>query len=151
MAWIQGVYSKNDLTKRLQTIGSEKQLSKNLWRGLLVALNLVSVVLIVQQYDLNRLRQYFTNWTLLVTILYLLVAITASGSKSLGLLAFHHILFETALLMNIVVVTVYWSCLHTDSRRECEGNSWKILNCYWAHIVPFASILANFYFTDVVV
>lgn len=34
---------------------------------------------------------------------------------------------------------------------DCEGDQWKIVNVYWAHIVPCFSVAANFAMTDVVI
>jgi hypothetical protein len=65
---------------------------------------------------------YFTNWTLLVTVLYLGLAIASTNTRSLSLLAFHHIWFEISLMMNIIVVTVFWSTLYNDAILECDGN-----------------------------
>jgi hypothetical protein len=59
-------------------------------------------------------------------------------------------LFEVSLIMNIVVVTVYWSLLHQESISDCGGDPLKILNVYWAHIVPGFSVAVNFAMTDVV-
>ena len=52
--------------------------------------------------------------------------------------------------MNIVVVTVYWSLLHNDALLEAAGNTGKIINCYWVHLMPGFSIMANFAMTHVV-
>ncbi len=53
--------------------------------------------------------------------------------------------------MNIVVVSVYWSMLHQASIDDCEGNLLKIINVYWAHLVPCFSVAVNFAMTDVVI
>ena len=53
--------------------------------------------------------------------------------------------------MNIVVVTVYWSMLHKESIEDCKGDIWKIINVYWAHLVPGFSVASNFAMTDVVI
>jgi len=52
--------------------------------------------------------------------------------------------------MNFVVVVVYWTSLHDDSLAEAGGNMGKIINCYWAHLVPCFSVWANFAMTDIV-
>ena len=59
-------------------------------------------------------------------------------------------LFEVSLIMNIVVVSVYWSMLHKESIDDCKGDIKKIINVYWAHLVPGFSVAANFAMTDVV-
>ena len=93
---------------------------------------------------------FFTNWTLLVTCIYLAIAIAASKYQTYGLLAWHHIMFEVSLIMNIVVVSIYWSILHEESVLDCGGDPLKIINVYWAHIIPCFSVATNFGLTDVV-
>ena len=94
---------------------------------------------------------FFTNWTLLVTIVFLAVAIAAQKSESYSLLAIHHLLFEISFVMNIVVVSVYWSTLHHDSLKEAAGSIGRTINCYWAHIVPCLTVSINFAMSDVVI
>ena len=50
--------------------------------------------------------------------------------------------------MNFVVVSIYWSTLHDDSLKEAGGNIGKIINCYWAHLIPGFSIAFNFAISD---
>ena len=59
-------------------------------------------------------------------------------------------MFEVSLIMNIVVVSIYWSILHQESILDCKGDPLKIFNVYWAHIIPCFSVAVNFAFTDVV-
>ena len=53
-------------------------------------------------------------------------------------------------MMNIVVVSVYWSILHESSLADCQGDKYKIFNVYWVHILPGFSVASNFALTDVV-
>ena len=53
--------------------------------------------------------------------------------------------------MNIVVVVVYWSMLHQEAIDDCEGDILRIINVYWAHLVPGFSVATNFAMTDVVI
>lgn len=87
----------------------------------------------------------------MVTAIYFGIAIVASLKKSLGWLALHHIFFELSFVMNIVVVTVYWTCLHEDSLREARRHLGKIINCYLAHILPCFTIMLNFAITNVII
>ena len=86
-----------------------------------------------------------------MTAIYLLVAIAASFYQYPKLLAWHHLLFEVSFIMNIVVVSVYWSMLHKESIEDCKGDLKKIINVYWAHLVPGFSVVTNFALTDVVI
>lgn len=82
----------------------------------------------------------FTNWTLLVTTISLLLTIYASGHPQhfsqtrlekktktldqpdfdssaetcLRIQAAHHMLYTLAIMMNVVVMSVYWTLLHKD-------------------------------------
>lgn len=136
-------YTKEDLTANVQSFTKETTIN-NIVRFVLCAVNLANVWFICHLYEPGRLVMFFTNWTLLVTILYLAIAIPASSSKRMGLLALHHILFEVSFMMNLIVVTVFWSVIYRDSIEECKGHEGKILNVYWAHIVPGVSVLINF-------
>ena len=59
-------------------------------------------------------------------------------------------MFEVSLIMNIVVVSIFWSILYNESIIDCEGDPLKIFNVYWAHIIPCFSVTANFSLTNVV-
>ena len=150
MGWLSYLYTVDDLTHKLQSFKNENS-SQNLLRLVLLLINLGNVVFIVYIYNLHRLTMFFTNWTLVTTAIYLGVAIAASRYKTLKLLAWHHLLFEVSFIMNIVVVTVYWSMLHKESLADCQNDPYKIVNVYWAHIMPGFSIAANFAMTDVVI
>jgi hypothetical protein len=79
---------------------------------MLLLLNVNNVLFIIYIYGVGRLSLYFTNWTLLVTCVYLSVATFISDKSSYTMLATHHMLFEVSFVMNVVVVCVYWSILH---------------------------------------
>ncbi len=79
---------------------------------MLLLLNVNNVLFIIYIYGVGRLSLYFTNWTLLVTCVYLSVATFISDKSSYTMLAIHHMLFEVSFVMNVVVVCVYWSILH---------------------------------------
>ena len=52
--------------------------------------------------------------------------------------------------MNLIVVVVYWSCLHEESLKEANGNLGKIINCYVAHLLPGMSVVINYKMSDLV-
>ena len=58
----------------------------------------------------------FTNCNLLMTLAHQLLVIKAASDKRInkrpGLLAAVHITFEAALIMNIIMVSVYWTIIH---------------------------------------
>ena len=66
----------------------------------------------------NQLH-YMTNWTLVTTILFLLIQLVAETSASSNrnsqahFLAFIHITFECAVVFNMVVVLTYWGIIHS--------------------------------------
>jgi hypothetical protein len=120
-------------------------------RVILLGINLLNVWYIIHLYEAYRLMMFFTNWTLLVTSFYFVLAIFAVRSRSLSLLATHHVIFEISFMMNIIVVVVFWSILYEEAIEQCEGHAGKIINVYTAHIVPGVSVFINFLITDVVV
>ena len=137
------IYENKDLTRRLQSFKKDTKIHR-LLRIMLLLLNLNNVLFIIYVYGLGRLSLYFTNWTLLMTCIYLGVATVVSDKSSYTALAIHHILFEISLVMNVVVVCIYWSILHEESLLEAKGNILKIANCYWAHLGPAFSVWFNF-------
>lgn len=121
-------------------------------RILLLAANLFNVLLICYIYYPYRLIQFFTNLTLLATVVYLAIAVCAHyRNKWLTILALHHVWFEVMFMMNIIVVSVFWSSLYFEAILECEGDPIKILNVYYAHICPGVSALLCFMITDVTI
>jgi len=79
----------------------------------LLAANLTNIALTVSIYGPAELIHFLSNWAVCVTSLYLAVAIAARQYyQNFSLLAWHHMLFELSLIMNIVVVTVFWSILY---------------------------------------
>lgn len=143
-------YSKEDLTSNVQSFKQETLLNL-IVRLVLLVINLFNVWLIVELYEAYRLMMFFTNWTLLITCCYLLIAIFAARTESMSLLALHHVIFEISFMMNLIVVTVFWSILYDEAIEQCEGDEGKIINVYLAHIGPGVSALINFLLTDVVV
>lgn len=138
------------ISKRQNFNASNEPLWKNVIRFVLLSLNVYNVGLIVSIYNWHRLMMFFTNWTLLVTTLYLAVAIIASRTRSLSVLASHHILFEISFMMNFITCSVFWAVLFDEAMEDCHGDEWQIFNLYFAHIVPGMSALINFALTDVV-
>jgi len=75
----------------------------------------------------------------------MIVSIYALRPKSsTSLLALHHILFSFSLVMNIVVVIIYWPFLFwTDiNRPETKASTFRFINCILTHSVP---VLASYY------
>jgi hypothetical protein len=61
----------------------------------------------------------FTNWTLIVTTLSLSASIVAclddkEFKRDREKMAIHHLLYTLAIMMNFVVMTVYWTLLHKE-------------------------------------
>lgn len=94
---------------------------------------------------------YLTHITVLLTNLYFLVAIICSQSpkRSLGWLAAHHLLFELTLIANLIVVSVYWTCLHQGQLEFYRGRPLNIFQLYWAHIAPGFYVAVNAWCSDV--
>jgi len=144
------VYSKEDLTRNVQSFKNEST-TKLIVRLALLAVNLFNVWYVIHLYEPYRLMMFFTNWTLLITCLYFMLVILAANTKRMGLLALHHIIFEISFMMNLIVVTVFWTVIYKDALAECNGHQGKINNVYLAHIGPGVSVLINWLQTDVVI
>jgi len=75
--WWSYIYTKDDLTFILQSFKNESKVT-NLFRIALMLANLNNILLIVYLYNFHRLLKFFTNWTIIVTVIYFGFAITAS-------------------------------------------------------------------------
>ena len=53
------------------------------------------------------------------------------------------------LIMNIVVVSVFWTLLADVAFKKYQGDTLKIVNAYWTHTVPALTVLINFALSDV--
>ncbi len=96
---------------------------------------------------------FFTNWALVLTIVYLPVSVLASsGSPSMNLIAWHHILFSASLFSNIVVTTIYWPLLHSTyiAREEIATNPIRLAVAYGMHSIPILGSIYNFRTIDAV-
>ena len=96
---------------------------------------------------------FFTNWALVLTIVYLPVSVLASnGSQNMNLLAWHHILFSASLFSNIVVTTIYWPLLHRTyiAREEIATNPIRLAVAYGMHSIPILGSIYNFRTIDAV-
>jgi hypothetical protein len=115
------VYSQDDLTREAQYFGHEGKWH-NVIRFLLLLLNVGNIAFIVHIYNFHRLIMFFTNWTVCMTVVYFLIAIPASRTRSLLLLAMHHVCFEIMFMMNFIVVVVFWSLLYNEAIKDCKGD-----------------------------
>lgn len=123
-----------------------------------MAMLLVNWVMVASLYDLATIVCYFTNWGLLVTTAWVALSIrcardTQAYTKRPGLLALHHITFEIAVIMNLVIMVVYWPILHETVIKWCyeRGEMGKVAHNHFVHIFPFFAVVLNFLFTDVVI
>ena len=117
---------------------------------LILTANLINIALIVHIYGPMELTYFFSNWAVCVNCIFFGIAIAASKYQlNFSLLAWHHMLFELSLIMNFIVVTVFWSVLAEGAFKKYQGNFMKILNSYWTHIVPALSVDINFTISDV--
>ena len=70
----------------------------------------------------------------------------------LSLLAFHHLLFEMSFVMNIIVMTIYWSTLHEERMQKPDvADPLARFAVYFSHSAPFIFSCLNFGITDVVI
>lgn len=92
-------------------------------RMILVPLIMTPYLTSFMYWDYHYFLIPFTNWTLIITTIYILTSTFASFNKSIwqwskAFQAFHHILYTLALMCNFVVMSVYWTILHKDQMRE---------------------------------
>lgn len=112
-----------------------------------------TVFMAVYLFAWSSLYRFFTNWTSEATSILILLTIKCSNDKNFankpGLLAFLHILFEITMTMNFVVVTMYWTLIHSKEIVKVQGETMKIIHMWLVHILPALAWIINFYLTDV--
>ena len=80
---------------------------------------------------LVNLIYYFTNWTLIISIISVGMSIRAVNDsenfpKSMHNLALHHLLYTVAIGFNLVTVCVYWTLIHKENMVVLKGQNDKI-------------------------
>ena len=119
--WWSAFYSYDELTHSLQDFRKDTTLTKFL-RILFCGSSLTLIVLYLQFRELTWMLLFFTNWTTWATFFFFSTAVAIQHSKtpSPTWLAIHHILFQTSIVMNILVVIVYWPLLYTLDMNRPE-------------------------------
>jgi len=70
-------------------------------------------------------------------------------ASNFGRMGAIHLLFEMALMMNIVTMSVYWSILHTEDIKQYMDHTYKWAHMYNVHIIPSLALLLNFISLDI--
>ena len=122
--------------------------------GILVA----DIAFVIQSFGPHRLVQFFTNWTLIVTVVsltlsYILHQMGASSKTWLSVLALHHLLFEMTALFNCITTTVYWGMLHEETMVSPEYRDFpdRQVHNYFVHAVPGIFLFINWLISDVII
>ena len=97
----------------------------------------------------------FTNQTLLldlcsITLTYLVSRKKTPLKKNTAFLALHHLLFEVVCANNILMLTAYWSVLHTETMKEFAADQIMKTHYCLVHSLPALAVVANFVLSDVV-
>ena len=71
-----------------------------------------------------NLLVYFTNWSLLSTLITCWLGYMIAGSRNLNIdnainmHALHHLFYTLSLFMNPVVFFMYWGVIHNEHMKE---------------------------------
>ena len=114
---------------------------------------LVNICMLTASLFFNGLGDlyYCTIWAVIAVILYLGVSIKAHKKNAgMDILAIHHILFTVSLLLNLVVMGVYWPLLHEENMKRpiIQQSTVQYILSYMLHSIPFLSSLYNFFTID---
>ena len=107
---------------------------------------------------MERFKEFFTNWTLLLQIASIILTMFAARSPelfgkhsgSVCLKMTHHILYSICIFSNFVVVSVYWTALHGFILKRFADRPDRIMHMYLIHIFPAVVGYANSYVTQTV-
>ncbi len=146
MQWWEMFYTENELNKKLQ-MWNQDTLKTKLIRSLLFVGNILLVVFYLQYREITHMLLFFTNWTTWFTVFYFTIALVLQHSKkkSNSLLAIHHIFFQLAFVMNILVVVIYWPLLYKiDMQRpELIKSDFRRWLSRATHVFPCLSMCIN--------
>lgn len=146
MKWWEMFYTENELVNKLQMWHLDT-LNTKLIRTFLFLGNSLLVVFYLQFRDITHMLLFFTNWTTWFTVIYFASALLLQHSKkqSNTLLAVHHILFQLAFVMNILVMLVYWPLLYKlDMQRpELIKSDFRRWLSRVTHVFPCLSMAIN--------
>ena len=96
---------------------------------------------------------FFTNWTTWATFFFFATAVViqVSKTKNMTILATHHILFQTSLVMNVFVVLVYWPFLYKvdTNRPEIKASVFRTWVARFTHSLPCLSVIINFLLSEI--
>ena len=118
--------------------------------------------------DLKYFLVPFTNWTLMLTTLTLLLSIwagyddydfgknslfrhsrtNASFGRALRLQTTLHFLYTISLMCNFVVMAIYWTLLHKgemESEGKVAGKRWHLI---LVHSIPGITCVVNAYISN---
>ncbi len=109
-----------------------------------------------------NLLVYFTNWSLISTLLTCWLGYVIAGSRNLhidnaiNMHVLHHLFYTLSLFMNPVVFFMYWGVIHNEHMKEIrvknEGNEtlieMKIWHAYIVHIVPIICNLVQMFINN---
>ena len=141
-------------TTLLQSFRQNRSLDKQAIRGVMVMCLALDIVFVVTSWNLHRLVQFFTNWTLLMTFLVLSLSLYLhwkGDDRDKWVMTVHHVCFELAVTMNLVTVVVYWTLCHSEtlSLPEYMSNENRLKHTYFVHAVPAIFIAVNFALSDI--
>ena len=109
---------------------------------------------IVITYDIVLCAKELTHWALWLTTAQVMISLKCSMDptidKKLGWLAAHHIIFSLIMPMNLLVTSVYWTCLREVALATFANTATKAFHSGVVHLLPLLCTLANFAVTDIV-
>jgi hypothetical protein len=66
-------------------------------------------------------------------------------------MGWHHLIFELALLLDIIITSVYWGILHKVLIIERANEPFLVYyTLLTVHIIPIVGVVINFIVTDIV-
>ena len=131
-------------------------------RKILLALLALPYTTAVFFSDLDKFFRPFTNWTLMISTATLLFSIWAgepghltgfcpnclSCKKAACLKIIFHILYMLSIMMNIVVMSVYWTILHSDLMKDEGKELGRAVHLVLVHSLPGTISFINAYITN---
>ena len=159
--YLSSIYSASDLENIYDFSDEFSKPGRTLLRYICILSLLSCYYVTIIVWPLEELFTLFSNWTLHITTLSILLTISCSKDQNINHLerneikskiAITHLMYTIAILFNLVVVSIYWTVIHPETmpKHRKNGPPLRVTCQYMIHIIPAICCLINTIITNLV-
>ena len=125
-------------------------------RSACLTLLFIGYVLNIVTWPLYEQYTLFSNWTMHITTMSIVMTVTAVRSQTFKndtwFIFANHMFYSFSIPLNLMVVILYWNLIHhkTIGKHRADGPWYKPVCQYWIHIVPAVCCITNSAITNIV-